>query len=628
MHTPLKLMVGTAGHVDHGKTTLVRQLTGVDTDTAPEEKSRGMSINLGFAPCILEEGLTVGLVDVPGHEKFIRNMIAGATGMDLVMLVVAADDGIMPQTREHLHILTLLGIPRGLVVLNKCDLVDKDTLDLVELELADLLKGTFLESSPVLRVSAQTGQGIGTLKDALRSIALETPAKKSTGFFRLPILRSFQKEGFGTVVTGIPFSGSLKVEDEVEVLPGHHRGRVRSLQAYGHTVDRVEAGHSVAVNVHGIAHEHLVRGAWIAAPGCFSPAMTLEGKLALIQGAKTPRDHSEITLFIGSQSLKAAWVRLSDSLVQFRSHEPMLAITGDRFLVRDSANRETLGGGTVISTLSKKLTRRLAGDVAALEQLSTLNGSVSGMLLALLGTRGAHAFKNLEELEQTLNKPRGEFEAILADLVEQGSIIRSGKLFHLPEAPSDLLAEAVALAERYAKAHPGERWITAPHFEKLGPGWSVVKGRKDFGATFAESHGKLALRTHLVALTHKQRKMADHFLEAVRRGGFTPALPEDILRHEHLPPKTLASLLQALTDNGEVVRLNEQVFWAPETYEKALETIRAIGQTKGLIEIADIKETLGLTRKFAIPLLEATDEAGVTKRTEKGRVLKERDDSV
>lgn len=617
----LKLMIGTAGHVDHGKTTLVKRLTGVDTDTAPEEKARGMSINLGFAPCILEEGLTVGLVDVPGHERFIRNMIAGATGMDLVMLVVAADDGIMPQTREHLHILTLLGIPRGLVVLNKCDLVDEETLELVELELADLLQNTFLEKAPVLRVSAHTGEGVGALKSALKAIALETPAKKPSGFFRLPILRSFQKEGFGSVVTGIPFSGSLRVDDEVEVLPGGHRGRVRSLQAYGHHVEQVEAGHSVAVNVTGIAHEMLTRGAWVAAPGKFSPASTLEGSFTLIPGVRSPKDHGDVTLYIGSQSLLATWVTLSDSLVQFRSTQPMLAIAGDHFLVRDSSNLKTLGGGTVVSALSKKMTKSRTLDVAVLQQLATQGGGISGTMMALLGHPGLGAFRTLGEFESALQKPRLEFEAELGRLVEEGSIIRSGSLYHLPEAPAKLLAEAVSLAERYCASHPGERWITAPHFEKLGPGWSVVKSRKEFSAAFAENHGRLALRSMLLPLTKAQRRQADLFLGAIHKGGFTPPLPEEILAAENLPSKTLTALLQVLTDNGEVVRLSEQVFWTPDTFGKALETLREIGRAKGMIEIADIKEKLGLTRKFAIPLLEAADEAGVTRRTEKGRVL-------
>lgn len=621
MDNPLRLMVGTAGHVDHGKTTLVRRLTGVDTDTAPEEKARGMSINLGFAPCILEEGLTVGLVDVPGHERFIRNMIAGATGMDLVMLVVAADDGIMPQTREHLHILTLLGIPRGIVVLNKCDLVDEDTLLLVELELADLLRGTFLEGSPVLRVSAHTGVGVEALKEALRAIARETPPKTASGFFRLPILRSFQKEGFGSVVTGIPFSGSLSLDEEVEVLPGGHRGRVRSLQAYGHSVERVEAGHSVAINLSGIPHEVLTRGAWVAAPGKFTPATTLEGRVTLIPGAKAPKDHGEVTLYIGSQSLQAIWVRLSDSLVQFRSSEPMLAIYGDHFLVRDSSNQHTLGGGTVVSLLSKNISKSRAADVASLERLASQEGGVEGTLLALLASPGPAAFRTLEELESLLKKPRGEFEKDLGALVEKGAVIRSGTLYHLPEAPTNMLADAVALAERYSDAHPGERWITPPHFETLGPGWAVVKARKEYAATFAENHGRLALRSLLVPLTKAQRRQADLFLEAIHKGGFTPPLPEEILSRENLAPKALLSLLQILTDNGEVVRLSEQVFWTPDTFAKATGVLREIGRNKGLIEIADIKEKLGLSRKFAIPLLEAADEAGVTRRTEKGRVL-------
>ncbi|MGH7377367.1 MAG: selenocysteine-specific translation elongation factor, partial [Candidatus Methylomirabilales bacterium] len=351
------IIVGTAGHIDHGKTSLVKALTGIDTDRLKEEKERGISIELGFAHLTLPGGLRLGIVDVPGHERFVKTMLAGVGGIDLVILVIAADEGIMPQTREHLHICRLLHIPRGLVALTKRDLVDPDWLEMVAEETRTFLKGTFLEGAPILPVSATTGAGLEELKTALAALAAEAEPKRVDGIFRLPIDRVFTMKGFGTVVTGTLLAGSLKVADEVVVLPEGARSRVRRLQVHGEAVEQAFAGQRTAVNLPGIEVSGIARGSLLCLPGTFRPASAMDATLTLLADApRALKNRGRVRFHLGTSEVLARVVFLDreelepgqSAYVHLRLESRGAALPQDRFVIRSYSPAVTIGGGIIL----------------------------------------------------------------------------------------------------------------------------------------------------------------------------------------------------------------------------------------------------------------------------------------
>src|SRR5438445_3773553 len=367
------LIVGTAGHIDHGKSALVRALTGTDPDRLKEEKERGITIDLGFAHLDLGDGLVASFIDVPGHERFVRNMLAGAHGIDAVVLVVAADESVMPQTREHFHICRLLGIARGLVALTKCDAADADMQALAEMEVRELLAGSFLERAPVLRVSARTGQGLDELKYALRALARESPPRPAGGLLRLPVDRAFTLRGFGTVVTGTMVTGDLALGEEVELLPSGRRARVRGLQVHGVAAEQVAAGHRTAVNLSGIEVQEIARGDVLARPGTLRATSIVEAELTLLPGERPLKDQARVRVHLASAEVLARVRTLAGPTVvagpaapvQLRLESPAVAGRGDRLVVRSYSPAVTIGGAVVLDPLAAKRRRGSAARPAA-----------------------------------------------------------------------------------------------------------------------------------------------------------------------------------------------------------------------------------------------------------------------
>jgi len=395
------LIVGTAGHIDHGKSALVRALTGVDPDRLKEEKERGITIDLGFAHLDLGEGLVASFIDVPGHERFVRNMLAGAHGIDAVLLVVAADESVMPQTREHFHICRLLGIPRGLVALTKCDVADSDLQALAEMEVRELVAGSFLEGAPILRVSSRTGQGLDALQDALRTLSRATPPRPDGGLLRLPVDRAFTLRGFGTVVTGTLVSGALAAGEEVEVLPSGRRARVRGLQVHGLAADRVEAGHRTAVNLSGLDVDDLARGDVVTRPGTLRATSIVEAELTLLPGQRALKDQARVRVHIASAEVLAR-VRVLEgpgiaagatARVQLRLESPSVAGRGDRLVLRSYSPAITIGGAVVVDPLAGKRRRGSvssipgAADAAAAAVRMVEEAGTSGLDAATLAAR-------------------------------------------------------------------------------------------------------------------------------------------------------------------------------------------------------------------------------------------------
>ncbi|MBI5361993.1 MAG: selenocysteine-specific translation elongation factor, partial [Planctomycetes bacterium] len=360
------IVIGTAGHIDHGKSTLVKTLTGIDPDRLKEEQERGMTIDLGFARFALPDGRKVGIVDVPGHERFVKNMVAGATGIDLVVLVVAADDGVMPQTREHVAILSILGVRRGLVALTKIDMVEPGLVELATEDVRSTLHGTFLEDAPILPLSSITGVGLDEFKRVLFRMASETPPRSDAGVFRMPIQRVFSAHGFGTIVTGIPVSGSVAVGDVIEVLPKGLKSKVRGIQAYGESTDKARAGHSCALNLADVDHKDVVRGNVAAAPGFFRPVQMVGARFtALATNAKPIENRTQIRLHTGTAECVGEVVLLdqeaiepgAEGLVQLRLDEPVVCAPGDRFVLRLASPTVTLGGGVILEESKHRLKR-------------------------------------------------------------------------------------------------------------------------------------------------------------------------------------------------------------------------------------------------------------------------------
>ena len=347
------IVIGTAGHIDHGKSTLVRALTGIDPDRLKEEKARGLTIDLGFAPLTLPDGRLVGIIDVPGHERFIKNMVAGASGIDLVVLVVAADDGVMPQTREHLSIMGLLGVKRGMIVLTKIDIVDEEMVELAEEDVRETVAGTFLEDAPLYRVSAISGEGFEPFKDALFAAAGKVEPRAADGVFRMPIQRVFTAKGFGTIVTGIPLSGSVKVGDTLEVLPGGMKGKVRGIQAYKQKWESARAGHSTAINLSDVSHKEVKRGCVASEPGFYRAARLIGARLTMLAHLDRPlQNRAAIRLHTGTIEAVGEVILLDavelqpgeTGLVQIRLEEPVVCAPGDAFILRLASPLMSLGG--------------------------------------------------------------------------------------------------------------------------------------------------------------------------------------------------------------------------------------------------------------------------------------------
>ncbi|MCL4159014.1 UNVERIFIED_CONTAM: hypothetical protein GTU68_011548, partial [Idotea baltica] len=360
------IVIGTAGHIDHGKSTLVRALTGIDPDRLKEEKARGLTIDLGFAPLTLPDGRLVGIIDVPGHERFIKNMVAGASGIDLVVLVVAADDGVMPQTREHLSIMGLLGVKRGMIVLTKIDIVDEEMVELAEEDVRETVAGTFLEDAPIYRVSAISGEGFESFKGELFEAAGKVEPRAADGVFRMPIQRVFTSKGFGTVVTGIPLSGSVNVGDTLEILPGGMRGKVRGIQAYKQKADSARAGHSTAINISDVSHKEVKRGCVASAPGFYRAARLIGARLTMLPHLDRPlQNRAAIRLHTGTIEavgevilLDAAELQPGDTgLVQIRLEEPVVCAPGDAFILRLASPLMSLGGGKILEESRFRLKR-------------------------------------------------------------------------------------------------------------------------------------------------------------------------------------------------------------------------------------------------------------------------------
>jgi len=625
------LVVGTAGHIDHGKTTLIKALTGIDTDRWEEEKRRGMTIDLGFAHLELPNGVLIGIVDVPGHEKFIKNMLAGAHGIDFVLFVIAADEGVMPQTREHLTVCEVLGTKRGIVVLTKKDVVDEEWLELVKEDVKEFLKGTFLEGAPIIPVSSKTGEGLKELLEEMDKLAAKVEPKSSKGIFRLPVDRSFTVKGFGTVVTGTLLSGKIKTGDTVEVLPEGKEVKVRSVQVHGKSVEEAFAGQRTALNLLGFSKEEVGRGNLVATPGYLKPSplvdveltLSKEADLILQSGHKVHFHHltkeveGEVYLIDRNELLPG-----ETALAQVRLKEEVVPVYGDRFVIRNYSPARVIGGGRILNPLPfKKFRRRFKGEF--LEFLKALKEkSVKEIVVSYV-----EKFPGLLEpssFVQLLNLSPEEAVAFVKELEEKGELLSfSGKLY-----PAKFLKE---LKERLLE--------TLKNYHREYP---IAEGMNK-----ESLKSKLSVPSDMLSRAVKELLKEGKLKETggiVRLKGFTPSEKgtrfellvrkvQELIEEKNFSPPEVRELSEELKISEEDANLiasylvNRKGYYkvgnfiySPTAIEKVKGILRKHFKKKETLSVGEFKDYLGVTRKFAIPLLEFFDSIGVTVRKGNERV--------
>lgn len=620
------MIIGTAGHVDHGKTALVRALTGEDTDRLPEEKRRGISIDLGFARFVLPSGREAGVVDVPGHERFIRNMVAGAVGMDLVLLVVAADEGVMPQTREHLDILDLLGVRAGIVVITKKDLVDPDWLEMVEEDVRRAVRGTFLDGAPVVALSSVTGEGLEELRQAVDRMAPAAGARDEQGFARLPVDRAFTVAGFGTVVTGTLLSGAVAPEDRLELLPQGREVRVRQVQVHGRAVARAAAGQRVALNLAGVERDEVRRGDVLATPGSLVPATTFAARLRLLASApRALRNEERVRLHVGTAEALGRVLLLDreelrpgeTAFMQFRSERPLAVARGDRYIIRTYSPMVTVGGGEVVEP-ARRFKRY---NPAGLAELEALAGADRAALLLHVLDRAV--LLPAEEAARRAGAPWPALEPVVAELKAAGRVIALG---------GDLLMSAAAYrreAERvrqflteFHDRHPLRRGaareaLRAALWPDLGSraAGALLERLEADGVVRAEQDA-VALAGRVVELAGPEAEARAALEEAYRRGWLAPPSREEAIAAAaaSIGPERARELFNLLVDQGVVVKVDGDLYFHREALDAAMALVRERLREKGAMTMAEMRDLLGTTRKYAVPLGEYFDRVRLTYR--------------
>jgi selenocysteine-specific elongation factor len=639
------IIIGTAGHIDHGKTSLVKALTGIDADRLKEEKQRGITIDIGFADLAIDD-VRIGFVDVPGHERFVKNMLAGAHGLDLVMLVVAADESVMPQTREHFDICRLLDVKAGLVALTKSDMVDEELLELARAEVEDFVRGSFLAEAPIVAVSSRTGAGIDELKQELAKLAATTQPKAISAVMRLPVDRAFSIKGFGTVVTGTLIAGQLKVGDELDVLPSGIRTRVRNLQVHGHDTDRALAGQRTAINLQGLNVDQVQRGVVLAPAGRLGSTRMVDARFHLLPSAPRPLVHrARVRFHHGTSEVLARVVLLeggegsaetessaretsrtlaiepgNSRLVQLRLEKPVTALPGDHFILRSYSPQVTIGGGVILDARPEKHRKSARSAYDRLSELE--NADFDKQIAAFVEMAGLHAM-TLPELAARTGATDEQLAKAIARQVSAGLVLEvSNSPATLMSAPAlkQLESRVVGLLEDHHRREPlslglGREEVRERVFGDLRPEiFRSIVSRLAEGGKIVVERDSMRLASHRMALSatdaaHKQR------LEATfKNAGLQAGTLDEAAKSAGVSPDLARKLYNLLAAEKRVLRIDDFVFHA-DSIEKLKERVRAQKAIGSRIDVAVFKEiTGGLTRKYAIPLLEYLDRERVTRR--------------
>ncbi len=617
-------VVGTAGHVDHGKSTLIKALTGIDPDRLREEKERGMTIDLGFAWLNLPSGREVSIVDVPGHERFVKNMLAGVGGIDVALLVVAADEGVMPQTREHLAILDLLRIRSGVVALTKTDLVEPDWLALVRDDIAETLRGTVLEGAPIMPVSAVSGEGLDDLRGLLDDLLGRTPAKRDIGRPRLPIDRVFTIAGFGTIVTGTLVDGRLQVGKEVEIQPRGLKARIRNLQTHKHKVETAVPGSRVAINLAGVATEDLARGDVVASPRWLVPTMSVDVQLKVLSGAGKPLSHGTVLGFhSGSAEVEARLVLLDRDEIepgqtgwaQLRLAEPVAVVKGDFFVVRTP--NATVGGGEVVDAHPRRH-RRFQKDT--LSSLATRqHGGPEDLVMQVLG--GPLPLE-LDAVSRQAGLTSEASRSALAQLGQRGEVVAFGGYYTSAASWQHLAGQVADVLRAYHGQFPLRRGMPKEELksrlnfaQKL---FAAVLERLGREGGVVEDGPYVRLPQHQITFTPEQTEKVTRLFALLRENRHTPPSRAELEQQLALEPEVVSALIE----QGRLRKLTDSIIFPTDVYEEMVQTIVARIREQGKIAVGEVRDHFGTSRKYALAILEHLDEERITRRVGDERVLR------
>ncbi|MBN2240386.1 MAG: selenocysteine-specific translation elongation factor [Dehalococcoidales bacterium] len=613
-------VLGTAGHIDHGKSVLINALTGINPDRLREEQERGMTIDLGFAWLKLPSGQEVGIVDVPGHEKFIKNMLAGVGGIDLALLIVAANESVMPQTREHLAIIDLLEIRKGIVAITKKDLVDDEMIELVRMDVEELIEPTSLAGSPIIPVSGITGEGLDELIQTIDTQLQSTEPRKDTGRPRMPIDRVFTISGSGTVITGTLIDSSLSIGQEVEIVPGGEKSRIRGLQSHKTRVDRAELGNRVAVNLVGLATTDINRGQVLTTPGWLKATTMLNARLRVLSHLRRGVPHNANVSFHSGAAETLAKVRLLDrdrlepgdsALVQIALEEPVALVKGDHFIIRSTM--ETLGGGRIVDSHTNRLRRNRDDIIQGLEVKEA--GTIDEVLEDLLESKQP---LELAGLLSHSDLPASEARPAIDTMLEEGRIIGIGqgdqRLLYTAAGWNRLNLKVTDSLKEYHKKFPVRPGMPKAELGSrldLGKYAPTIWQKLSAEGVVAETGSNVRLPSHEATLNKDQQAKVDTFLDSLKKNPYSP--PTD------LTPEP--DLLNLLIDRGQVVKVHASVVYSSEAYNEMVDKVKAHIQANGSVSVAEVRDMFNTSRKYVLALLEYLDEKKVTRRTGDERVL-------
>lgn len=614
------IILGTAGHIDHGKSALVKALTGTDPDRLKEEKERGITIDLGFANMDFpDDDLTIGIVDVPGHERLVKNMLAGAGGIDLVVLVIAADEGIMPQSREHLEICNLLKIKAGLVAITKMDLVEPDWLELVTSEAEDFVRGTFLEGAPVIPISSKTGENLDTLKEQIKEVSLTTEPKPEKGLFRLPIDRVFTLKGFGTVVTGTAISGAAKVDEQLEVLPSGIKCKIRGIHSHGKALREAHAGQRAALNLQGVEKDDIHRGDTIVPPGRFTPTRAVDTELELLADAPPLKNRSLVHFYLGTSETVARLVLYGTNelkpgetrFCQLRLQDPVVAQNGDRYIIRRFSPLVTIGGGSVLNPYPPRRRRRKDGT----EDLLVLKDGTLDEKIAAFVQQAALTGTNRAAVEGWIREELPLIAKSIKLLKEKGTLTEiEGTLVH--KAPIEALKETIVkeltafhkknpLKQGIAKEEVRTRLRIEPRlFNGLLGALKEVAAQGEF----------LRLSSFKAALSGEEGGLKKQILDILKSKKFQPSTRDELAKTLTTDPRRIADILKLMAEEGSVVRIIDTIYISREDFDDLISRLRDFFAKKPEMAVSEFRDLLGTTRKYALPFLEYLDSNKVTFR--------------
>lgn len=612
------IILGTAGHIDHGKSALVRALTGIDPDRLKEEKERGITIDLGFADLRYPDDLIVGIVDVPGHERLVKNMLAGAGGIDLVLLVIAADEGIMPQSREHLSICNLLRIKSGIIAVTKTDLVEQDWLHLIQDDIRDFVQGTFLENAPIVPVSAKTLSNIELLKENIHEAALQITSKPTEGIFRLPIDRVFTLKGFGTVITGTAVAGKLSVDEHVEILPSGIRSKVRGLHSHGKPMQSAYAGQRVAINLQGVDKDAIKRGDSIVIPEKLIPTKKIDAKVELLPASPVLKSKSLVHFHLGTSETIARIILYERNEMrggeqcycQFRLRDPVISMSGDRYIIRRFSPVETIGGGAVLDPLSRRRSKK-----EGIEDLKIFDsGSLPEKIAMKIQKAGIHGIR-APFIEGWINEELPVIRKTLEKLKKDGRL-RQFETICIHEDSFSIFQKAVQkILDSFHKKNPLKTGIFK---EELRARFHIEP--KLFGnlmqalENVAIEKESVRLKTFNVAFSKGDETKKTEILTLLDQRGFQPPLKEELQKALDIDQKNLSDMLGLMVKEGSLIRIHETIYITSALYEKMIGKLRGFYKKKPDMTVAEFRDILSTSRKYALPYLEYLDSKKVTLR--------------